>query len=275
MRIIDCITFFNEDMILDLRLNELDKYVDKFVIIELNIDHRGNKKKQNFNIEKFQKFKFKICYLYYEDIDEKIINSIKFNKLAIEHFQRNLMLKIIKNFNENDLIMISDCDEIPLMRNLEISNKYETYIFIQKMFYYKFNLQLYKKKIIQYQLDWSGTKASLNKNIKYPQQLRDIKSIGRYNFIQRFKTNLNLIMNGGWHFSFVCEPALIKKEIQSYIHSEYDTATTTDINNIREAIKKKKDIFGRNIFLKKQKLDNTFPKYILENQINFSKFIEK
>ena len=44
MRIIDCITFFNEDMILDLRLNELDKYVDKFVIIELNIDHRGNKK---------------------------------------------------------------------------------------------------------------------------------------------------------------------------------------------------------------------------------------
>ena len=274
MRIIDCISFFNEDMILDLRLNELDKYVDKFVIIELNLDHRGNKKKQNFNIEKFQKFKSKICYLFYEDIDEKIINSIKFNKLVIEHFQRNLMLKIIKNFNENDLIMISDCDEIPLMRNLEISNKYKTYLFIQKMFYYKFNLQLYKKKIIQFPLDWSGTKASLNKYIKYPQQLRDIESIGRYNFIQRFKTDLNLIMNGGWHFSFVCEPELIKKKIQSYIHSEFDTATITDINNIREAIKKK-DIFSRNIFMKKKKLDNTFPKYILDNQINFSKFIEK
>ena len=63
MKIYDCFMFFDEDILLDLRLNILDKYVDKFVILEAEESHQGNKRKLKFNIKKFLKFKKKIRYV--------------------------------------------------------------------------------------------------------------------------------------------------------------------------------------------------------------------
>ena len=45
MKIFDCITYFNEPMMFDLRLNILDKYVDEFIVCEANYTHSGKKKK--------------------------------------------------------------------------------------------------------------------------------------------------------------------------------------------------------------------------------------
>ena len=106
----------------------------------------------------------------------------------------------IKKNHDDDFIMISDCDEIPNMKNFEYSKKNVFFIFVQKMYYYKFNLQLYKKKIIRRPLDWSGTKACLNKYILYPQIIREIPSIGRYNLFRILQSSIKIIYNGGWHF---------------------------------------------------------------------------
>jgi beta-1,4-mannosyl-glycoprotein beta-1,4-N-acetylglucosaminyltransferase len=143
------------------------------------------------------------------------------------------------------------------------------------MYYYKFNLQLYKKKIIQYPLDWSGTRACLNKNITYPQIIRDTSSIGRYNLFGRLLNDKKkMIYDGGWHFSFVRSPEFIKKKIQSYGHSEYNTDEINNLNNIKRSIKNHTDIFNRDILLIPKKIDNSFPKYIVENQKKLFKFIE-
>ena len=62
MKIFDCFLYYNEDLILDIRLNTLEKYVDKFVIVESKFDHRGNLKNLNFKIENFKAFQDKIIY---------------------------------------------------------------------------------------------------------------------------------------------------------------------------------------------------------------------
>ena len=63
MKIFDCTLYYDEDLILDARLNILDKYIDKFIICEATFTHSGRKKKLNINIEKFSKFKDKIIYI--------------------------------------------------------------------------------------------------------------------------------------------------------------------------------------------------------------------
>ena len=59
MKIFDCFMYYNEDIILDLRLNYLNKFIDFFVIVESLYNHKGEKKNLNFNIKNYQKFKKK------------------------------------------------------------------------------------------------------------------------------------------------------------------------------------------------------------------------
>ena len=128
MKFIDCFMYYDEDMILDIRLNILDKYVSHFVICEANFNHNGTKREFKFDIKKYSKFKDKIIYipLNYQpkniqlinDTDSKILRNSKIldNALLRENFQRNYLQEKIKDFQEDDLIIISDVDEIP---NLE------------------------------------------------------------------------------------------------------------------------------------------------------------
>ena len=67
MKIFDCFMYFDEDIVLDVRLNYLSKYVDKFIIIESRFNHRGEKREPQFNIEKFEKFEKKINYILIDE----------------------------------------------------------------------------------------------------------------------------------------------------------------------------------------------------------------
>ena len=67
MKIFDCFMYFDEEIVLDLRFNILDKYVDYFIIVESNFTHKGDKRELNFNHKKFEKFKHKIIYLVYDE----------------------------------------------------------------------------------------------------------------------------------------------------------------------------------------------------------------
>ena len=80
MKIFDCFIYFDEDLLLELRLNTLSEFVDKFIIVEADITHTGNTKQLKFDINKFKKFKHKIDYRPIKDL--KIDESLKLKKLV-------------------------------------------------------------------------------------------------------------------------------------------------------------------------------------------------
>ena len=127
MKIYDCFQFFNEENILDLRLNILDKHVDFFVIVESTTDHQGNEKKLNFDEEKFKKFQKKIIYIVVEDT----VDSIKKPRLGqnslVERHQRNSIMRGLKKCSDEDLVIISDVDEIPDLSKVNLIDKKKKY----------------------------------------------------------------------------------------------------------------------------------------------------
>ena len=270
MKIIDCFMYFDEDLILDLRLNTLNEIVDKFIICEATRDHAGNKKELKFNLEKFLEFKNKIEYIVVDDIPVHV-KPVKKNwheNHARDQFQRNALERGIKNYSPNDLIMISDIDEIPdpeKIQEFNIKNKYAC--FLQKNFQSKINLLNTTDKF------WPGTRICQKKYLKSPQWLRNLKT-KKQPFWKFFNDKQpQLIENGGWHFSFLKNSESIKKKINSYSHQEYNIDEFTNIKKIEEKIANREDLFGRDIKYKVINIDNTFPKYIFNNQIKFKDWI--
>ena len=133
MKIFDCCIFFDEKMLLNLRMNILNQYVDKFVVVEANFTHSGKYKKFNFNINDYYNFKDKIIYIQVKDLPNNLfeirenltknqIDEIKIkNALIIENFHRDKILEGLIKANNDDLILISDVDEIPNLENLKHS----------------------------------------------------------------------------------------------------------------------------------------------------------
>ena len=181
MNIYDCFMYFDEDLLLDLRLNSLNKFVKKFVISEATYTHNGSKKDLKFDINKFQKFKDKIVYLVVDNQPNTILDLIEgeskekrgekliLNGMARDYFQRENLKRGLAGINDEDLVLISDLDEIPNFKELNFTKiKNNILIFEQKMFYYKLNL-------FYSDYTWLGTKATKYKNFISPQWLRNIK----------------------------------------------------------------------------------------------------
>ena len=135
MKIYDCFQFFNEENILDLRLNILDEHVDFFVIAESTTDHQGNEKKLNFDINKYKKFQKKIIYIVVEDTLDAIKKPHLGQNSLVERHQRNSITRGLKNCSNEDLIIISDVDEIPDLNKLNLFNKKKN-----TRYFYKKNL---------------------------------------------------------------------------------------------------------------------------------------
>ena len=270
MKLIDCCMYFDEDLMLDLRLNILNENVDKFIITEATRDHAGNEKKLNFNLENFSKFKNKIHYLIIDDIPIDIKSKKKnwsSNHWRDQH-QRNAMARGFQNCGDEDLIMISDIDEIPDPKKIsefKIENKYAC--FMQKNFQSKLNLLNITDSY------WMGTKICKKKFLKSPQWLRDIKTKKRP-FWKFYKPKEpQLILDGGWHFSFLKNPRDIAKKIKVYAHQEFNKINFTDEKQITKRIENKEDLFDRNIKYKKIEIDENYPKYIVDNKLMLKEWI--
>jgi len=286
--------YFDEDLVLDLRLNYLDKFVDKFIIVECNYNHKGEKRTPQFNLNKFSKFKNKIKYiLINEDSpnlekidtnDNDINGKYIMNAVKRENFQRNAIIKGLDDASDNDWILISDLDEIP---NLEKNNLSEInnhlVFFKQHMIYYKFNLVLEN-------YPWIGTKACKKKNLRSPQWLRNIKDRSypwwRFDiyFSENKYTKIKIIENGGWHFSYIKSPEDIEKKLKSYLHHrEYDL-NPVGIEKIKKMIHEKKTIYNLKTDMRSNKFDggnklkkidiDLLPSYISNNKNKFSDWIE-
>ena len=181
MKIFDCFMFYDEELLLDIRLNILDKYVDFFVIVESEFFHNGIKRQLKFDINKFKKFKDKIIYVRHKNISSQIIElededneskksyKLIFNAHLRENDQRNHILDGLKQADDNDLILISDVDEIPNFNSIDLSKiNNQIIMFEQEIFYYKFNRYLEGFK-------WYGTKACKKKKISKPTMVKKYK----------------------------------------------------------------------------------------------------
>ncbi len=297
MKIYDCFMFYDETMLLEIRLNILNKFVDKFIITEASYLHNGHHKKLNFDIKNFQEFKHKIEYIVVNDhpasileLSDKDNESEKsrkkiINSLKRENFQREELAKGLLNIDNEDLIIISDVDEIPNLESLkfnEINN--EIIIFKQKMFYYKFNL-FYKDFI------WYGSKAVKKKNFYSPQWLRNIKS-KKYSFwrvdthfSKKKYNNIKFIENGGWHFTCIKSPEEVHKKLLSYLHhQDYEKSNVSLIDlknkmaNNEALYDHKKDKKNSNKWFSDEKLIkidfNELPAYLINQNEKYQEWFE-
>ena len=265
MAIYDCFQYFNEDHLVDLRLNILDKYVDYFIISESTKTHQGKSKNLNFNLNNFPKFKDKIKLLI-ADYDKDItFEKHTGGESPVEQHQRNFLINGIKDASPDDLIILSDTDEIPDMTKIDQIKQNKRYIaFCQKMFMYKLNLQNLSES------NWIGSKITKKKYISSMQNLRNLK-FKNYPFWRFDKRDLQII-EGGWHFSFLKTPDQILEKIKSFSHGEFNDEKINK-NEIEKKIFENRDIFNRGFDLEKIKIDESFPSYILENKDKLLKWI--
>ena len=270
MKLVDCFMYFDEDLMTDIRLNVLNDQVDRFVIAEATMDHAGNKKNLNFDRNKFKKFEKKIQYVIVDDLP-KDVKRFKKNWSSAhvrDQFQRNALERGYSDCSDEDLIMISDLDEIPRpekIKEYNLRNKYAC--FVQKDFQLKLNLHNTTLP------DWGGTKICQKKNLKSPQWLRNIKN-KKYPFWKFYKPKRpQLIYDGGWHFSFVKTPQQISQKLTSYAEQQFNNKKFNDVKIIKEKIDNNKDLLDRDFKYEKVEIDYSYPKYIRENKEKLREFI--
>ncbi len=293
MNIYDGFMYYDEDLILDLRLNLLNEYVKKFIVIESCYTHSGKKRKLNFDIRNFSKFKNKIHYIVVDTLPKNILklqtsdnenqtnSKILDNALARENYHRNKISLGLDSCHDDDIIIISDIDEIPNLVNFQHKGKIS--IFLQKMFYYKFNLK-------HPTLTWVGSKACKKKDFISPQWLRNIKS-KKYNlwrldilFSKKKYFNLNFIKNGGWHFTSIKKPEDIHYKLSNFLHHlEYEKSETT-LETLTSLINEKKVLYDHNADKRNNKWnssislikveDNELPAYLINNKNKYINFID-
>lgn len=298
MKIFDCITYYDEEILFDLRCHELDSFVDYFVVVEAKFTHSGERKKLNFDIEKYPKFKNKIIYYVIENepndivkIDKNISRDLELSLIRKNSLKRieqsyDACLEAIKGkFSENDYFMLSDSDEIPkISREIFVSNTSRVILFQQKFFYYKFNL-LYDL------MPWYGSRACKFKNLISPSWLRNSKTkIYPFWRLDTFFNNLKLmsihiIKNGGWHFSNL---KLLDNIITKLDHSGHkdEYIANADYSRIKKMIENKQVYYDHFVDKKTQnkirekgydlKKVNLLelPEYIKNNQKKLSNFLD-
>jgi beta-1,4-mannosyl-glycoprotein beta-1,4-N-acetylglucosaminyltransferase len=291
MKIIDCTTYYSEDLMLDVRFNILNEHVDKFIVAESKFSHSGKEKPLNFNINNFPKFKDKIQYLVIENQPEGIekndnSSAIKrMNSLLRINQSYDYMMNAIKDASDDDLICLSDNDEIPNFNSEKFKNSNkDIFIFKQLFFYYKFNL-FYDL------MPWYGTKACKKKKLVSLSWLRNLKN-KQYpfwhldTFLSKTKhTNLQIVDNGGWHFTNLKTAEEIHTKLSNFgHHNEFDASGVT-VKDIQECIDNRivnynhqADQSADNKYTANYKLklieDKILPKYLINNKQNLKEWFD-
>jgi beta-1,4-mannosyl-glycoprotein beta-1,4-N-acetylglucosaminyltransferase len=265
----DCFIFYNELDLLEIRLNELNNVVDKFVLVEASRTFQNNPKPFFFedNKERFAKFLDKIIHIKITKYPFFIPIINPFSPWKLEFFQRDSILKGLVNCNLDDVVLISDVDEIPnsivLKQSLDKG--------ISKIYGLKMDMFMYflNNKLI-YEEGSNMTKEEAKDGIwhctallpykllkKRPHKLRKI--------IMRTKRRgevYEIIANAGWHFTYVGGVEKIIQKLEAFSHSEFNLNEFKDERNILKLIKDGKDLFGRDIEFEIVDEDYKFPKYL-------------
>ena len=292
MKIIDTTTYFEEDLMMDLRFNILDPFIDKFIVCEARFSHSGKKKEIKFDKKNFPKFEDKIIHVIIDNepanliIKNNLSNSeIRMNSILRIQHQRNFISNFIDQFSPEDYLIHSDNDEIPNLEAYNLkNNKKKFVIFKQKMFYYKFNLE-YPNFV------WMGSKICKIKHLKRPQWLRSIKN-KKYPFwridillSEKKYSNLGFVESGGWHFTNIMSPKVLDNKMRAFSHHlEYEESGYSP-DKLKKLIQNKKVLYNHNVDKKDTNkwqeggslipvnLKN-LPEYIGNNRLKFKDWID-
>jgi beta-1,4-mannosyl-glycoprotein beta-1,4-N-acetylglucosaminyltransferase len=282
IKIYDCFTYFNEFELLELRLNVLKDVVDYFVLVEANKTHKNDNKDFNFekNKEMFKEYLDKIIYIKVEDMPSFDSN----NEWELENYQRNCIIRGLENTHPEDIIFISDIDEIPdpnvikvLHQNISSANFCINFLTRDKLRknikqILKFPDILFKspggmslldktplaleQTLLYYFVNckskgkWNGSVITKAKNLSTPQKLRDKRN------------QYPRIRNGGWHFSYLGGVERILIKLNSIVES---TANSYSADYIKNCISGGLDIYGRKgkeFEYEFFSIDHTLPEYV-------------
>ena len=270
MNFYDCCTYNNEELVLDIRLNYLNKFVKKFIIVESKFTHQGKKKDKFFNIKNFKKFENKIKYFLFDKFPDNLSNWGR------ENFQRNFHKNTIQDLHDDDYIMISDIDEIPNMGKIRNINNFKYTVFEQLNFSLKFN------SVNKTHLKWYGTRMCKKKNLKSPQWLRTLKVHKKYSvfridkiFSKTYYSKFKIFKDCGWHFGWLMKPNEIVQKVNSYSHTEHNIPLYNDSSYIEKCIKNQINFLDKNDILILSNDIEKLPEYVKNNQKKFSEWIVK
>ena len=234
MKIFDCFLYNGESKMLNFRLHELNEYVDKFVIVEGAYTVGGNKKELKFDLNLFSNFKEKIIYKVCE-------TPPMTNAWDNEKTQRNYLKEGFRGMEimSNDVIMLSDVDEIPdlmFLQNIKKQNFRGVKTSFHNFYYY--NLECRKKT------KWPGT-------VFISADLFQKEAKFNFDLLRNARHSFPLIgkhgdyTSGGWHFSYFGDINYIINKIKSFSHQEYNSEKYTNPDTIKLLIESKKDLFFR------------------------------
>ena len=277
MKIYDCFQFFNELDLLEIRLNVLNDYVDYFVLAESTVTFSGLDKPLYYqeNKDRFEKFNDKIIHLV-------IDNTPDGNPFERDVFQKNSIIRGLTECSDDDIIIASDLDEIPdpevieqLVQNCEDGKVYH---FAQDLFYYYLNLKEVSGSLLSYtgefnnveEKKWLGSKMCkygfLKQHTVNGLRAPDMKDCGYR------------VSPGGWHFTYVGSDGSMTPEqkiaykIESAAHQEFNNDSIK--SRIDENINSNRDIFYRPSNFQVVEVDESFPKYIRDNQDKYQYIIK-
>ena len=264
-KIYDCVTFYDENFLTNLRFEILDKEVDYFIVCESKFDHKGKPKPLNFSL-KNKKFKNKVRHLIIEEQFPNLSSG-----WAAEEYQREKIFEALDDASDDDYIMYSDSDEIPnpkKLKDFSLNKKFA--IFLQDFYVYKINV------FNSHETPWEGTRICKKKFLKSFSYLR--KKVLKKNISKPFwklgvEKNIEIISQGGWHFNNLYSLQLIRKKIMTFPHSEYQVNEYTDLGKIKSRVENLEDLFDRGYKFEKVILNKSFPEFILENQHLFKEHI--
>lgn len=247
-------TFFNELELLELRLNELDRVVDRFVLVESTRTFQGADKPLYYleNKERFSAFGDKIIHIVVDDFPQGA------NPWALEAYQRNCIARGLVDCEPDDTILISDLDHIVRAEILEECKDYHgpgNISLVLWYFYYYLNYRCITN---------DETAAS---------RLLKFRNFTEANAIFRSQPEL-IIDDAGWHFSYMGGVERIISKIEAFSHAEFNNAVFKDAALIRRLIDAGLDLFGRaNYRFETVEIDESFPRYLRENLDRFAPYL--
>ena len=268
--IIDCFTFWKELDILEIRLNELYDVVDKFILVEATHTQSLQPKPLYFeeNKDRFSKFMDKIIHIKVEDTVD--ISSYPW---AFENYQRSCIIRGLSqlNLNDEDIILISDVDEIPNAESLKthLPNLEEIICFGMTYNVYYLNLVMQDKV-------WSGTVAVKWLYAKQydPHPLIKIRDRLPNNYI---------LPNCGWHMGYQGGKEIIFEKYFSCIEpfNKGDIPAMKNFYNVFDEYARDNGyfIFCDNLSRKDLRLKrvdisaNNLPKFVIDNQDKYKLFL--
>lgn len=256
MKVYDCFTFFNELELLEIRLHELADSVDYFVIAEANMSHSGNPKGYTLleNWDRFSQWHDKIRRIAVDDFPSTN------NSWVREKFQRDALSRGLHDLGNEDLVIVSDLDEIPRAEIIEAiktdENKYERYVLQVPLFRYKFNFLKVWQPVINNQM--IVTRAHVFTN---PERERDYT----HNWLPP-APDVVYLEHAGWHFSYLGDDKTAINKIQNFAHTEQNTPEIVNRFSIERMIREKcgpnpHDIEKFEYIV----MDDYFPKYVIDN----------